>query len=62
LLGFNGILFEYKTHVETDLSRERRREAHLEHRVSDPETEVSFDISIRQLMAGDTSTQLHKAQ
>lgn len=62
LLEINETYSEYKTRVETDLSETKKSEAHLKQRVNDLETEISLDINNRQLMAGDTSTQLHKAQ
>lgn len=62
LLEINETYSEYKTRVEADLIETKKSEAHLKQRVNDLETEISLDINNRQLMAGDTSTQLHKAQ
>lgn len=62
LLEINETYSEYKSSVETDLAATKKSEAHLKQRVNDLETEISLDINNRQLMAGDTSTQLHKAQ
>ena len=62
LLEINDTYSEYKTRVEADLTQTKKSEANLKQRVNDLETEISLDINNRQLMAGDTSTQLHKAQ
>lgn len=62
LLEINETYTEYKTRVEADLVQTKKSEAHLKQRVNDLETEISLDINNRQLMAGDASTQLHKAQ
>lgn len=62
LLEINETYSEYKTRVEADLMQTKKSEANLKQRVNDLETEISLDINNRQLMAGDTSTQLHKAQ
>lgn len=62
LLEINETYTEYKTRVEADLTQTKKSEANLKQRVNDLETEISLDINNRQLMAGDTSTQLHKAQ
>lgn len=53
---------EYKTRVEADLSETKKNEAQLKQRVNDLETEISLDINNRNLMAGDTTSQLHKVQ
>lgn len=53
---------EYKTRVEADLSETKKSEAQLKQRVNDLETEISLDINNRQLMAGDSTSLLHKAQ
>lgn len=62
LLEINETYTEYKTRVEADLIETKKSEANLKQRVNDLETEISLDLNNRQLMAGDTSTQLHKAQ
>lgn len=62
LLELNETYTEYKTRIEADLSETKKNEAHLKQKVTDLETEISLDINNRQLMAGDSSTQLHKAQ
>lgn len=62
LLEINETYSEYKTRVEADLTQTKKSEANLKQRVNDLETEISLDINNRQLMAGDSSTQLHKAQ
>lgn len=62
LLEINETYSEYKTRVEADLAQTKKSETNLKQRVNDLETEISLDINNRQLMAGDTSTQLHKAQ
>jgi nucleoprotein TPR len=58
----NSSYSEYKSRVEADLSETKKSEANLRQRVNDLETEISLDINNRQLMAGDSSTQLHKVQ
>lgn len=62
LLEINETYSDFKTRVEADLIETKKSEANLKQRVNDLETEISLDINNRQLMAGDTSTQLHKAQ
>lgn len=62
LLELNEMYTEYKTRIEADLAETKKNEASFKQRVIDLETEISLDINNRQLMAGDSSTQLHKAQ
>jgi nucleoprotein TPR len=62
LLELNETYTEYKTRVDADLAETKKSETNLKQRVNDLETEISLDINNRQLMAGDTNTQLHKAQ
>lgn len=62
LLELNETYTEHKARIEADLSETKKNEANLRQKVTDLETEISLDINNRQLMAGDSSTQLHKAQ
>lgn len=62
LLELNETYSEYKARVDADLAETKKSEANLKQRVNDLETEISLDINNRQLMAGDSNTQLHKAQ
>lgn len=62
LLEINETYADFKTRVEADLIETKKSEANLKQRVNDLETEISLDINNRQLMAGDSSTQLHKTQ
>lgn len=62
LLELNQTYSEYKAQVDVELAETKKSEANLKQKVNDLETEISLDINNRQLMAGDSSTQLHKAQ
>lgn len=62
LVETNEKYTDYKTRVDVDLAETKKREAQLKQRVDELETEISLDINNKQLMAGDTNTQLHKAQ
>jgi nucleoprotein TPR len=62
LLELNQTYSEYKARVDVDLAETKKSEAQLKQKVNDLETEISLDINNRQLMAGDSNTQLHKAQ
>lgn len=53
---------EHKTRIDIEYAESKKNEMQFRQRVEELETEISLDINNKQLMAGDTNTQLHKAQ
>ena len=53
---------EHKSRIDIEYAESKKNEMQFRQRVEELETEISLDINNKQLMAGDTNTQLHKAQ
>ena len=56
------VINEQKTRIDIDYAECKKNELQFRQRVQELETEISLDINNKQLMAGDTNTQLHKSQ